>query len=138
MFPWTLLTNCSLRRFCSKVFAELVELIEIHLKYKCFSKLMKEENIGYIIFKVFHSGLSIFLSVVAQNRPLRMHNILQTFNILSSEEFIFVQISIQGWKNAAHLFPKPSGSNSITNGSVHRSMGLFTKYYLLGKIFEAA
>ena len=41
-----------------------------------------------------------------------MHNILQTFNILYSAEFIFVQISIQGWINAAHLFPKPSGSNS--------------------------
>ena len=45
----------------------------------------------------------------------KMHNILQTFNILYRVEFIFVQISIQGWINAAHLFPKPSGSNSISS-----------------------
>ena len=64
-----------------------------------------------------------------------MHNILQTFNILYRMEFIFVQISIQGWINAAHLFPKPSGSNSGWISSP--SVGLFTKYYLLGKIFEA-
>ena len=69
------------------------------------------ENIGYH-FENIPSCFSVSSCLLLHKiTRFKMHNILQTFNILYRMEFIFVQISIQGWIDAAHLFPKPSGSN---------------------------